>query len=128
MVIRNQIREGSGNSGMKLQAYAILTPIDRLLDAAAWNRIIAIAGATVGYLITDVFTSALALIVLSGACDYFLGVQTAKRRNAYDAGIAHAGAIGKVSGVMIMLLVRMAEHWMMSQGVGNTRGWIAAAL
>lgn len=128
MVIRNEIREGSGRSGMRLTAYAIIAPLDRLADAPSWGRIFAVAGACLTYLVTDVFTTALFLIVASGAFDYMLGVRAARIRKAYDAQIAHAGFVSKISGVALMMLVRMLEAWLTQAGIVETRGMIAAGL
>ena len=116
---------------MRLKVFALFAPFDRILDAPhapGWSWLAALLGAGVSYLMTDVFTSALGLIICSSGLDYVVGVRAAKARKAYDPEIAHAGFLSKVSGVALMMLVRMLEDWMMRQDLVNTGGWIAAAL
>lgn len=113
---------------MKLKLYALIVPFDRLGDTPRWGVFGASFAAAWQYAITDIFTTALFLIVLSGMFDYLLGVRAAKLRRAYDSEIAHAGFLSKISGVGLMMLVRIAEQWMLSAGVVDTHGWIAAAL
>src|SRR5690606_37151638 len=66
-------------TGVKLHGYALVAPFERLWDAPAWGRGMGIVAAVATYLWTDVFTSALILVIASGAFDYVLGVRLAKR-------------------------------------------------
>jgi hypothetical protein len=127
-----QAREGMEERpmphGYKLQLAALVAPFHRIDEAPLWGKLLGAVGGLGAFLITDLFTSALFLIVASGAYDYFLGTRIARLRGTYDSLMAHAGALSKVSGVALMMLVRMSEHWMLTAGLVNTRGWIAAAL
>lgn len=105
-----------------------LSPLERLDMNPVWGRAIAALAALYQYLRTDAFSGALLLVVFIGIVDYWLGVKAAKAKGLYDSAIAHSGAWGKVSGVVLLFLVRVLEGFVQAQGWATTRGAAATAI
>jgi len=107
----------------------LLTPVERAADVPAWGKLLALAAAAYSWLRSDMFAGALLLTIVAAAFDYWVGVKAAKHTDTYDPGLAHGGAMSKVSGVLLLLLLRGAEAWALSQvGVADTRGAVATAV
>jgi hypothetical protein len=108
----------------------LFSPFDRLEMNPLWGRGLAGLGAVIQYLRTDAFSLALLMVVLVGIIDYWLGVKAAKSTSpsSYDPIVAHRGAMGKVSGVLLLFLVRVLEGFVQLQGWGNTKGAAATAI
>jgi hypothetical protein len=70
----------------------------------------------------------LLLVVAVGMVDYWLGVKASKATKSFDPVIAHKGAMGKISGVLLLFLVRILEGFIQAQGWGNTKGAAATAI
>jgi hypothetical protein len=70
------------------------------------------------------------MVVAVGMIDYWLGVKAAKstKPSSFDPVVAHRGAMGKVSGVLLLFLVRILEGFVQTQGWGNTKGAAATAI
>lgn len=107
-----------------------LSPFERLELNPNWGKVVAATGAVYQYLRTDAFSGALLLVVAVGIIDYWLGVKAAKSTKppTYDPVIAHRGAMGKVSGVLLLFLIRILEGFIQAQGWGNTKGAAATAI
>jgi hypothetical protein len=108
----------------------LLSPFDRLESGPLWSRVVGACAAIYQYLRTDAFSSALLMVVAVGIVDYWLGVKAAKSTKppTYDPVVAHRGAMGKLSGVLLLFLVRILEGFVNAQGWGNTHGAVATAI
>jgi hypothetical protein len=106
----------------------LLSPFDRLDMNPIWGKAMALLAALYQYIRTDAFSGALLLVVFIGIVDYWLGVKAAKSTKTYDAVIAHRGAMGKISGVLLLFLVRVLEGFVQAQGWGDTKGAAATAI
>lgn len=107
---------------------AIAAPVDRLLDLPPWAQLLALLGGMVQYIEHDTFGAALTMVVVSGVVDYWCGVKAAKYLMVYDPQMAHAGAMGKVTGVLLLLIMRLLEHLIFTEGILNTHGAISASI
>lgn len=116
-------------SGLALIGKALGSPLRRLEeDVRAGGWCAAAIAATCQLVTSDAFLVALWLSLAASAWDYFAGVRLAKHRGAYSSQFAHAGMMGKVSGVAILFLVRGLESWVTKFGGVNTHGYVATAL
>lgn len=106
----------------------LLSPFDRLESGPLWGRTFAVFGAIYQFIRTDAFSGALLLVIAIAVVDYWLGVKAAKSTNTYDPVIAHRGVMGKISGILLLFLVRLVEGYIQVQGLGNTRGAAATAI
>jgi hypothetical protein len=101
----------------------LLSPFDRLEAGATWAKASAAIGAAAQYAYHDAFIGALLFVIVSGVADYIVGVRAARLTAVYDVQLAHRGALGKISGLLLLLLVRSFEHYLYLQGLTpNTRG------
>jgi hypothetical protein len=116
-------------SGLAVVAKALASPFRRLeedVHAGGWCA--ASIAATCQFLTSDAFFVALWLSIAASAWDYFAGVRLAKHRGTYSSQLAHAGWMGKVSGIVLLMLVRVLEAWV-TRFVGfDSHGYIATAL
>lgn len=108
----------------------LLSPLERMewTTLPTWGKILAGIGALAQLLIADAFVGALLLVIVIGMADYIVGVKAARMANDYDPQAAHRGAMGKMSGILILLLIRAVEGWVSFQGLGNTKGAAATAV
>ena len=106
----------------------LFSPFERLDMNPLWGKAMALLAALYQYLRTDAFSGALLLVVFIGIVDYWLGVKAAKSTKTYDPVIAHRGAMGKISGVLLLFLVRVLEGFIQAQGWGDTHGAAATAI
>jgi hypothetical protein len=107
----------------------LLSPFDRLEAGATWAKASAAIGAAAQYAYHDAFLGALVFVIVSGVADYIVGVRAARLTGVYDVQLAHRGALGKISGLLLLLLVRSFEHYLYLQGLTpNTRGIMATAI
>lgn len=106
----------------------LLSPFDRLDMNPVWGKAMALLAGLYQYLRTDAFSGALLMVVAVGMVDYWLGVRAAKSTKTFDPVIAHRGAMGKISGVLLLFLVRILEGFIQAQGWGNTKGAAATAI
>ncbi len=114
-----------------LYSALILTPLDRVHDVPIYARVFGLLGAAATLLQSDLLTGLLALLVASGALDYFLGRACAKRAGVYDPLLARAGMLTKLAAIFMLFLIRGFEYWAMYHaipGIGTTRGGISSAL
>src|SRR5688572_24336914 len=98
------------NGAIKLST-VILSPLRRLTETPEGGQALAILAGIWQSLSASVFGKALALVLLTGAIDYAVGVKAARHTGSYQPGIAHAGAMGKITGVALLLIVRLFEGW-----------------
>lgn len=111
-----------------------LAPFERLTETPP--QIVPLAGLTAlwTYVKADTFWGALCILVLCAGFDYIVGRQAAKLRpvghpHAYNPKLAHAGAMGKLTGIVLVLLVRVLEGWLEIHGYAALgSGGIATAL
>ena len=108
---------------------AILTsPVRRLDEIPVWGGITATAAAMWQLAVDDLFASSLVIVLVAGVADYCVGVKAARHANRYDARAAHAGAMGKMSGLILLFLLRLLEWWASSHELVTTNGAIATAV
>lgn len=113
-------------------ARVALSPVMRLDDVPPWGWLTAALAAGVQRVTTDAFLSLLALLFVAISVDYVIGWLVAKHKGRYEIAIARAGALGKVIGIILLLLVRGLEHWISthapeSLSIPNSHGMFAAA-
>lgn len=116
------------SSETRLTLSAVLTPIQRAEDAPVWGKLLGLLFAVWQYVTHDLFGGALLLVFVTGAFDYLLGVKAAKHAGTYDPKVAHAGFIGKLSGMVLIFILHFFEHWARLHGFIDTKGALAIAL
>lgn len=116
-------------SGLSLIGKALFSPIRRLEDdvhAGGW--LMAMTGGLWQLATQGAFARLVWIAVVASAWDYFAGVRLAKHRGTYNNALAHAGWMGKVSGVVLILVLKLLEDWVVSYGGVDTKGVAATAL
>lgn len=109
-------------------------PFLQLRDAPTWGKAWGGILAVVQYLASDLLTGLLGLLCVSGAVDYMYGRKVAQLKGEYTSLKAEMGLHSKILGILLILLTRAAEYWLLridSLGVGfevNTHGVVAVAL
>lgn len=107
----------------------LLQPLERIAsDTPTWGWWAAWLGAGWQWLKGDAFSSLLALIVFVGAADYYYGVKSARLRERFSPTLAQRGVHGKMSGILLLLAVRLFEGWAASYAIVDSEGAVATAL
>lgn len=107
----------------------LLQPWERIaVDTPTWGWWLAWVGGFWQWLRGDAFSSLLALIVAIAAADYYYGVKSARLHKRFSPVLAQRGWHGKVSGVVLLLGVRLFEGWAASSALIDSKGGIATAL
>jgi hypothetical protein len=106
----------------------LISPVERLENAPTWGKAVGLLGSLVQYVTTDAFTGALFLVLFVGIIDYAVGTKAAKLAGIYSPAAAHRGAMGKITGLLICLILRVVEQYILVQGLVNTRGMLATAV
>lgn len=106
----------------------LLSPLERIEHAPVAVRVFGVAGAAWQYLTTSAFTVALFLVFITAVFDYVLGVKASRWAGTYTPQAAHRGALGKMAGLGIAMLIRVLEHFILVQGLGDTKGMLATAV
>src|SRR5690349_10664736 len=89
----------------------LFSPLERIGDVPLWGKIAAIGAAVVQFVATDKFGGAVTLVLVAGIVDYYVGVKGARYQGTFDPKLAHAGAMGKIAGLMLLLLFRLVEYY-----------------
>lgn len=106
----------------------LFSPWERIESSPAWAKAFGLSAGVLQYVRNDAFLSALCMVFVIGIVDYILGVKAARMTKSYDPVIAHRGAMGKLSGLILICLIRMVEHFLFIQGlVPATHGMVATA-
>lgn len=104
-------------------------PWERLAsDTPTWGWVLAWLGGFWQFLAGDAFSSLLALIVLIAAADYYYGVKAARLSERFSPVLAQRGWHGKMSGVVLLLGIRLFEGWAAGAGFVDSKGGLATAL
>lgn len=104
-------------------------PLDRLAaDTPFWGWIIALLGSAWQWLSQDAFTTLLVLIVGVAACDYYYGTKAAFLNDRFSPQMARRGWHGKMSGIVLLLAVRLFEGWASRADYIDSRGSVATLL
>ncbi len=106
----------------------LLAPIDRLDATPGWGWALAWLGGVWQWITGDAFTSLLALIVLIAAADYYYGTKAARFAGQFSPHLAQRGWHGKMSGLVLLLGIRLFEGWAASAHLVDSNGGIATAL
>lgn len=109
-------------------AAALLSPLDRVEHLSTWGKVFAFGGAIWQYATTSAFSVALFLVLIAAIADYLLGVKASKWNGTYTPQAAHRGALGKMTGLLIAMLLRTVEYFILVQGLGDTKGMLATAV
>lgn len=116
----------ANRTGRSLYTLAILSPFIRLQKMGAPEWVISAAVGVLGLLWQQMTVRILVVLMVSSAIDYWLGRGRAKRRGEFSPTLAHAGAIGKVAGIALVMLLLMLEHAIAS--VVHTGGLLSLAV
>ena len=106
----------------------LVAPLERLGDAPVWGWAIAWLGGAWQWLCGDAFSSLLGLIVLIAGADYFYGTKAARFASKFSPMLAQRGWHGKMSGLVLLLGIRLFEGWAARAGFIDTKGGIATAI
>lgn len=109
-------------------AAILYAPLQRLDSVPGWGWVLAVIAGAWEYISTDAFSKILALVVLTGAADYYLGAKSARLRGRFSPVTAQMGVHGKVAGIVLLLLVRLFEGWAQQHGFVALNGGVATAL
>lgn len=92
-----------------LYGVALISPLVRLRDMGGGEWLMAALLSLAGLIWGELTMRVLLVLILSGAWDYYVGRGTAKRRQEFSPVLAHAGVVGKASGIVLVLLVFLLE-------------------
>jgi hypothetical protein len=109
-------------------AKMLLAPIDRLDATPTWGWFLAWAGGLWQWLKGDAFSSLLALIVCIAVADYYYGVKAARYSGNFSPTLAQRGWHGKMSGLVLLLGIRLFEGWAASAHLVDSKGGLATAI
>lgn len=108
----------------------LFSPIDRLLSAPTWTKVIAGLGSVVEFAYHDAFIGAVFFAIVAAAFDNRMGIKVARLSpdTKIDPIAVKRDVLEKVSGVFLLFLVRSFEHYLYLQNVApNTHGIAATA-
>ena len=106
------------------------SPLERIDSSSNWAKAFGFLAGAYQYIRNDAFLSALVLVALIGVVDYVLGIKAARSKGIpWNRDVAYRGAMGKISGLILLGLLRTVEHWLYLQAiVPHTRGMFATAI
>lgn len=107
---------------------SILAPLQRIDTTPVWGQVLSAAAMAWTVVTHDMFAGALVLVLISALFDYWIGVKAAKFKGLYDSHRAHAGVSSKMSGILLLMMIRLAEFWGGQHVLLNTKGAIATAV
>ncbi len=67
--------------------------------------------ALANFAVNDLFSGLLLIFMASSTWDYFLGRRAAAHEGKFDSRASYNGLVAKMSGVVILLLIRLVEYW-----------------
>lgn len=105
-----------------------VTPLLRLWEAPAEGKLVGAVASAAGYLLGAPFVLLTLLLCAVGLLDYLLGAAIARGAGRYDSHVARMGALGKASGVLLVLIIRAIEAVIAVAGLVDTQGALATAL
>lgn len=124
---RRLLRRKTKGHPMRVYGIAAVSPLLRIRDMQTGEWLVSLLAGTVTLALkASTFAQLLALLVVSSMVDYVVGRRVAKIRGVYDPVMAHAGAVGKIVGVVLVFLVRGFEFAFVPYY--DTRGVIATVL
>lgn len=107
----------------------LVQPVARLSEETPfWGWGIAVAGSAWQWLRGDAFTLLLLLIVGVAACDYYYGTKSAFLNGTFSPQAARRGWHGKMSGIVLLLAVRLFEGWASMAQYVESRGSVSTLL
>jgi hypothetical protein len=107
----------------------LVQPLERVAaDTPFWGWVLAWTGSFWQWLRGDAFSTLLVLIVAVAFCDYYYGVKTARLSQQFNPLLAQRGWHGKMSGLVLLLAIRLFEGWTAASGLVDTKGAVATAL
>ena len=106
----------------------LVAPLERLSDAPTWGWAAAWLGGAWQWLRGDAFSSLLGLIVLIAGADYYYGTKAARLANKFSPTLAQRGWHGKMSGLVLLLGIRLFEGWAAAAHLVDSKGGIATAI
>lgn len=106
----------------------LVAPLERLSDAPTWGWLAAWVGGAWQWLRGDAFSSLLGLIVLIAGADYYYGTKAARFANKFNPTLAQRGWHGKMSGLVLLLGIRLFEGWVAAAHLVDSKGGIATAV
>lgn len=110
-----------------LYAAAFLAPVNRVREAPWYAELLALASAVVSFFGANPFFLLVLLLGAVNLLDFFVGSALAQKERRWDHDRARAGAIGKGSGVFLVLIIRALEAILTNTGVIDTKGAAAVA-
>lgn len=108
--------------GWRWLARLAVSPVVRLEDVPGRGWLLASLSAVVQYIRADAFLWLLLIVLVVAAIDYLVGSRVAKTQGVYSPERAHAGALGKITGVLLVLIVRGVEDWVTNHAPGWLEG------
>ncbi|HEX5520194.1 MAG TPA: hypothetical protein VFX29_00810, partial [Longimicrobiaceae bacterium] len=110
-------------------AAALFAPLGRLAELPVWGQVAAAVAAGAGAARHDLFTLLLLIAVGATWYDYHLGRWVALNvLEQYDELRARVGQVSKISGFVLVLIVRLLEAALGQGAAASTGGMIAVAL
>lgn len=107
----------------------IHSSVERLSDTPLWAKCGAVCVGTAQVLGLDWLIGLLPIWLLASAADFYYGVRASKKELIfYDSVRATTGVHVKVSGLILVLIIRLLELWLSSFNIANTKGALSVAL
>lgn len=87
----------------------LLSPVERLAQAPWYAKLVGVLAAVVEFVAGDPFTQL--MLLYGGIClfDLLLGSEVAHKEDRWNGHAFRAGAVGKVAGLMLVMVIRALE-------------------
>ena len=105
----------------------LLSPVRRLMETPESGAVTAVILALWQKMTGTPFGYALTLVIITTAIDYVAGSITAHSLKEYKSGLAYNGALSKILGLVLVLLVRALEGFVAKTSFFDTNGALATA-
>lgn len=106
-------------------AAMVSAPFGRLSSSPDFGKVIALFLGVWQFVFSDLQIVAALFMFLCAGGDFWSGTKVAKLDGVYSAIAAHRGMATKMMSILIVLLIRIAEHVLFLAGDFNTNGMLA---
>lgn len=110
---------------MKLYIASVESQFDRVPE---WAKMIGFMVSAVNLIVGDILTPVLCLIAVASGVDWFFGRIVAMKKGTYQKDLSTYGWQVKMGVLLIIMLVRGFEAWLVLLNIIDTHGFVATAI